>query len=138
MTNQLEITDGQLATLLWIKALDDFEDGINITLQDKYYNFIENNSVIEGMEVAEFINYKKMLVANGLLKETDKKLEFTKKGKEIVGKICDEDGVKASPIKKGKFPSFTDIKRFINDNSDVIQAVLATTSVVLSIIEICN
>lgn len=81
MTNQLEITDGQLATLLWIKALDDFEDGINITLQDKYYNFIENNSVIEGMEVAEFVKYKEMLVENGLLEEIDENLEFTKKVK---------------------------------------------------------
>ena len=90
------------------------------------------------MEVAEFVKYKEMLVENGLLEEIDENLEFTKKGQEIVEKVCDEEEVKASPIKKGKFPSFKDIKRFINDNSDVIQAVLATASVVLSIIEICN
>ena len=71
MEKYIEITTEQLATLLWIKSLDDFEDGVNITLRDKYYNFIENNSVIEGMESAEFDKNKEFLVKQKLLKENN-------------------------------------------------------------------
>ena len=81
MEKMIEITVEQLATLLWIKALDEFEDENLVTLSDKYYNFIENNSVIEEMEVEEFDRNKEILVVNKLLKETEEKLEFTKTGK---------------------------------------------------------
>ena len=61
-----KITVAQLATLLWIKALDDYEDSNFKGLRDKYYNFIENNSVIEDMEVSEFDKNKEFLVEQSI------------------------------------------------------------------------
>lgn len=137
MEKQIEITKGQLATLLWIDALDKFEDGVNISLRDKYYNFIENNSVIEGMESTEFDNYKEMLVAYGLLKETADKLEFTKKGKELVKVVVNadkENELEHIQLEKKSFPSYADIKKFIDDNANVIEIAIAVTSLLVTII----
>lgn len=138
MAKRIELSTEQLATLLWIKALDDFEDGVNISLRDKYYNFIENNSVIEGMESAEFDSFKEKLVSCKLLKEDEEKLEFTKKGREVVEILTNTEkkkGLQPYKLKNGVYPDFAAIKKFIDDNSNIIQAVLATASLLVEIIK---
>lgn len=138
MAKRIELSTEQLATLLWIKALDDFEDKINVTLRDKYYNFIENNSVIEDMESAEFNSIKEKLVACKLLKEDEEKLEFTKTGREvveIVDKTEREKGLQPYKLEKGILPNYSDIRKFIDDNSNVLQVALATASLLISIIK---
>lgn len=137
MQKNIEITTEQLATLLWIKSLDDFEDGVNITLQDKYYNFIENNSVIEGMESAEFDKNKEFLVKQKFLKENNKNIVFTEKGAklvEIIAKTEIEKGLKPYRLDKKSFPNYANIKKFIDDNSNVLQVALAVASLLITII----
>ena len=133
-----KITVEQLATLLWIKALDDYEDNNFKGLRDKYYNFIENNDDIEGMESSEFDRNKEFLVEQKLLKETNSKLEFTKKGievVEIVSKTEKENDLKPYQLEKGNLVNYADIKKFIDDNSNVLQVALATVSLLISIIQ---
>ena len=124
-----QITVQQLATLLWIKELDNFEDGVNITLRDKYYNFIENNSVVEGIDIQAFDSYKVALIKLKLIKETDEKLEFTKAGREvleIVSKAEQENGLEPYILERRNLPKYVDIKKFIDDNSNVSAMTLAT------------
>lgn len=138
MEKELEITSEQLATLLWIKALEEFEDGINITLLDKYCNFVDNNSDIEGMDSTEFAKNKEILVNCGLLVETEDSLEFTKKGNEVIETVSNtesEEGVQPYEYAKKSFPDLWAIKGFIDDNSEIIHIALATASLLVTIIK---
>ena len=138
MQKELEITSEQLATLLWIKALEEYEDGINITLRDKYCNFVDNNSDIEGIDSAEFAKNKDILVSYGLLAEIEDSLEFTKKGNELIETVSNtesEEGVQPYESAKKSFPDFWAIKGFIDDNGDIIQIALATASLLVTIIK---
>lgn len=139
MKDELQLTVEELATLLWIKALDDFNDGVNISLRDKYYNFIENNSAVDDIEISEFDSIKNTLVSYDLLKETDERLEFTKKGKNVVENVY-STGERVDEVdsnnKNGMVGLYNKIKSFINDNSSVLQVTLAATSIILSVVEV--
>ena len=139
MKNELQLTVEELATLLWIQKLDEFNDGVNISLRDKYYNFIENNSVVDDIEISEFDSIKDKLVSYDLLRETDERLEFTKAGRDVVEKVYStEKKVDEADCdsKKGLIELYKKIKRFINDNSSVLQVTLAATSIILSAVEV--
>ena len=139
MKNELQLTVEELATLLWIQKLDEFNDGVNISLRDKYYNFIENNSAVDDIEISEFDSIKDKLVSYDLLRETDERLEFTKAGRDVVEKVYStEKKVDEADCdsKKGLIELYKKIKRFINDNSSVLQVTLAATSIILSAVEV--
>ena len=138
MKKEIEITVEQLATLLWIKALDDFEDDVNITLRDKYYNFIENNSVIEGMETEKFNTNKEILIALELLQEDEDNITITKSGRKVIKlitKIEKKNGERPFENKENKRMTYDYIKKIIDENINIIQVALTTLSILIAIIK---